>query len=262
RVAAGDSSQVNDGERAEVTTDSVGTPNVDVPLEAGASSGGALGTVPAFEPAAARDDAASVNVKDDVRATASAERLEGEVVALGRERHDAGASNGRSEQWLRGSSPRRLRAIDQRLRIALLLQASVVVALVGLWMWGKLEWNRDPLVSQRFRPLELPALTNRAQNAALQFHHDLVTGAFGQARLLVVEEAEKLVEDAEASCTASATCASGERVFTRATLLRASGREARAFVESFAADGRLVADATYDLSHASGRWLVTARVVQ
>lgn len=165
-----------------------------------------------------------------------------------------------SEPWLRGSSARRLQFIDRRLRTAVLLQAVIVCVVLGLWLLGKLSWNHDPLVSQGFRPLELPALTSRAQNAALEFHHDLVTGEFGQARLLVVEEAEKLVEDAAASCLAPSPCASKEPVFTRATLLRAAGSDARVFVESFAADGRPVGEATYNLSHASGRWLVTERV--
>jgi hypothetical protein len=175
------------------------------------------------------------------------------------------SSSGRdvqSQAWLRGSSPRRLRLIDRQLRTALGLQGIVVIVVLSLWLLGKLSWNHDPLTSQRFRPLELPALTNRAQNAALEFHHDLVTGEFGQARLLVVEEAEKLVEDAAAACRDASPCASKERVFTRATLIRTVGQEARAFVESFAADGRPVGDATYNLSHASGRWLVTDRVAQ
>ena len=166
------------------------------------------------------------------------------------------------EPWLRGSSPRRLRLVDKRLQIALGLQVIIAAVVFGFWLLGKLSWNHDPLVSQKWRPLELPALTNRAQNAALEFHHDLVTGEFGQARLLVVEEAEKLVDDAVAACQPDAPCASKERVFTRATLIRSVGQEARALVESFAADGRPVGQGTYVLSHTSGRWLVSERVSQ
>lgn len=187
--------------------------------------------------------------------SSSTESDDGALGVSGAEIERAGSTSG----WLRGSSPRRLRAIDRRLTIALTLQGVVVVVVLGLWLLGKLSWNHDPITSQRFRPLELPALTNRPLNAALQFHHDLVTGEFGQARLLVVEEAERLVDDAVAACQPTAPCGSKEQVFTRATLMRAVGQDARAFVESFSADGRPVGDATYKLSHSSGRWLVTER---
>lgn len=161
--------------------------------------------------------------------------------------------------WLVGTSPRELGVIEQRLRRAVVTSALVTSIVVGLWGVSKLAWRDEPLVGQRFRPAEISTLGNRPQNAALEFHHDLVTGQFGQARLLVVETAEKLVEDAAAACQSHAPCGSGERVFTRSTLLRSQGTNATAYVESFTKDGTRVSDGTYELSHESGQWLVTRR---
>lgn len=164
-----------------------------------------------------------------------------------------------AERWLVGTSPKEQRVIDARLRHALLLQVIVVVVVLVYWAWGKGSWNHDPLASQRFRPAELNVLTNRAQNAALEFHHDLTTGQYGQARLLATESGEGLVEQAAASCSSSAPCRSGERVFTRATLMRTGGQDAEVFVESFTKDGQLVSDATYQVTRSTGQWLIERR---
>lgn len=176
---------------------------------------------------------------------------------------DADASGARRSQpvpWLSGTSARRLASIDRRFAMSLWLQGMIATAVLGMWLLGKLSWNHDPLVSQRYRPVEVNVHTSRAQNAALEFHHDLTAGLFGEARLLAAEEAEKLVDDAAAACQPPSPCASQERVYSRATLLSSSGQDARASVETFTRDGKLVSRGAYELSHATGRWLVTARV--
>jgi hypothetical protein len=163
------------------------------------------------------------------------------------------------ERWLTGTSSKERRLIHARLRHALILQVVVVLVVLGYWAWGKTSWNHDPLTSQRFRPAELNVLANRAQNAALEFHHDLVTGQFGQARLLATESGEGLVDEASSSCAPTTPCGSGERVFTRATLLRTGGQEAEVLVESFTKDGKLLRDATYQMTRTTGQWLVERR---
>lgn len=173
-----------------------------------------------------------------------------------------GARHSPSEPWLRGTSVRRLALINRRFAKSLLLQGVIAAVVIGLWLLGKLSWNHDPLVSQRYRPVDVNVHTNRAQDAALEFHHDLTAGMFGEARLLAAEEAEPLVDSAVAACQPPAPCASRERVFSRATLLSSSGQDARASVETYTRDGRLVSRGSYELSHASGRWLVTARLGQ
>lgn len=165
------------------------------------------------------------------------------------------------ERWLTGTSSKERRLIDVRLRHALVLQVVVVLVVLGYWAWGKTSWNHDPLTSQRFRPAELNVLANRAQNAALEFHHDLVTGQFGQARLLATETGEGLVDEASSSCSPTTPCGSGERVYTRATLLRTGGQEAEVFVESFTKDGKLISEATYQMTRTTGQWLVERRTV-
>ncbi len=172
---------------------------------------------------------------------------------------DAGVGEPASDKWLTGTSRKELTLINHRLRQTLVLQGVVASVVFGFWLLGKLSWNHDPLVSQRFRRAEVNVLSNRAQNAALQFHHDLTTGQFGQARLLATEGAESLVDEAVAACQPSAPCSSKARVFTRATLLRSLGQEAHTRVESFTKDGTLVSAATYEVSHASGQWLVAGR---
>lgn len=164
------------------------------------------------------------------------------------------------ERWLTGTSPKERGLIHARLKHALLLQVVVVVVVLGYWAWGKVSWNHDPLTSPRFRPAELNVLANRAQNAALEFHHDLVTGQFGQARLLATESGEGLVDEASSSCSPTTPCGSGERVFTRATLLRTAGQEAEVLVESFTKDGQLLSDATYQVTRTTGQWLVERRM--
>jgi hypothetical protein len=163
------------------------------------------------------------------------------------------------QRWFRGTSAKELKLINRRLRQALVLQVIVGGVVFGYWFWSKVSWNHDPMVSQPYRPAEVNVLSNRAQNAALEFHHSLVSGQYGQARILVDEAAEALVDEASGACQPAEPCSTKERVFTRATLLRSLGREAHVHVESFAKSGTLLSEATYDVSNSSGQWLVVGR---
>jgi hypothetical protein len=230
-----------------------------------------MAAAPAEEPASGTEQSADVQVTTGTLGaqgeTSSDVSLPGEAAPIAHPpvgasaslRDDARVGEAAPEKWFRGTSRKELALINHRLRQALISQGVVAMVVFGFWLVGKSSWNHDPLVSQRFRRAEVNVLSNRAQNAALQFHHDLTTGQFGQARLLATEGAESLVDEAAAACQPSAPCSSKVRVFTRATLLRSLGQEAHTRVESFTKDGTLVSEATYEVSHVSGQWLVAGR---
>lgn len=221
---------------------------------------GADATTPPVDaaPSAPGAEAPAANV-DAAPSTPGAEAPAANVDAAPPSVKETSLPSGTSQRWFRGTSAKELNLIDRRLRRALVLQVIVGSVVFGYWLWGKVSWNHDPMVSQRYRPAEVSVLSNRAQNAALEFHHSLVSGQYGQARILVDEIAEALVDEASGACQPTAPCSTKEAVFTRATLLRSLGREAHVHVESFAKSGTLLSEAAYDVSNVSGQWLVVGR---
>lgn len=163
--------------------------------------------------------------------------------------------------WLKPRSARRFALVNRQVNTALFTSGLVVVGTLALWLQGKLSWNHEPQVSQAFQPASFEVLTNRPQNAAIEFHHALYTGNFGYARRLLDASATELVDRAQQSC--APTCptpeASAGKVFTRATLLEANGRESLVLAESFGVADAPLAAATYRLTREHDRWLVVAR---
>jgi hypothetical protein len=163
--------------------------------------------------------------------------------------------------WLKPRSLRRFEVVRQQLTVSLSTTATVVGGIFALWLLGKLSWNHDPQVSQAFQPASLVTLTNRPQNAALEFHHALSIGSFPYAKSLVSANSTSLVDEARAAC--SEACPTPEQsrdtIFTRASLLETNGRSATALAESFNAKNELLRRATYELIRENERWLIVAR---
>jgi hypothetical protein len=163
--------------------------------------------------------------------------------------------------WLKARSSRRFALVDCQLGVSLFTTVGIVASVIALWLLGKLSWNHDPQTSQPFLPATSEMLTSRPQSAALEFHHALTTGNFVYAQSLAHAKAGALVDEVRASCADACPSpkASRGKVFTRATLLEAKGRYAKARAESFDRDNTLLQAATYELWREDDRWSVTSR---
>lgn len=166
-----------------------------------------------------------------------------------------------ADAWFKPRSTRRFALVDRQVNAALMTTGVVVVGVLASWLQGKLSWNHEPQVSQSFHPASFEVLTNRPQNAALEFHHALQTGNFGYARKLLDVSATELVDQAEKACTPGCPTpkASAGKVFTRATLLESTGRDSVVLAESFGIASAPLAAATYRLTRGEHGWRVMGR---
>ena len=166
------------------------------------------------------------------------------------------------ERWLPAAGPRVpstwvLR--EQRLTGQLLL----ALTLVGIVTWGagKLAYNEHPAEGQRYTPAELNVLANRPKDAAMEFHHSLCVLDFERAAQLALPSAQSLVEERRAACDDDCKASRTDRestTFTRARLIEAKGRDARADVECHSKGA--IDKASYTVRLEGPMWRVVERL--
>lgn len=144
------------------------------------------------------------------------------------------------------------------MRLTVQLLAVLVGVGMSAWASAKLVYNDHPPEGQRYKPAELNVLTNRPKNAAMEFHHSLCVLDFDRAASLALPAARALVDARRAACDAA--CLRNredlaEQTLTRATLIEAKGREAKAFVECHGPGGK-IDSATYNVRLEGSSWKV------
>jgi hypothetical protein len=163
------------------------------------------------------------------------------------------------ERWLLASGPRPTtawRRSEQNLTLVLLAAITGVGALI--WFSAKWWLNDHTPDGQQYVPAELPVLSNRPKDAALEFHHLLCVLDFDRAAQLASPSAQALVAARRSACDEKCLKTRRQRVKatqTRAALLTSQGREATARAECFA-DGKVDA-AEYALRLEGPGWLVS-----